>query len=211
MPTEQTAPTNPVSDTVKRRRRGAELEHALLAAAWQELAELGFAKLTMESVADRAKTGVAVLYRRWANKNELVLAAIRYYGDTHPIEIPDTGSLRDDMIALLRNLNAARTEFATLVGATFAGLHESAGLTPDDVRNILRHNSPWRADDVFRRAHDRGEIDLERIPRDVLDVPFQLVRHDILMTMAPVSPERIRSIVDDVFWPLITTFGVTRA
>ena len=45
----------------RQRRRGEELETALLAAAWDELVEAGFARLTMESVAARAKTGVAVL------------------------------------------------------------------------------------------------------------------------------------------------------
>jgi len=193
------------TDTVKRRRRGAELEHALLTAAWEELAETGFAKMTMESVADRAKTGIAVLYRRWADKNELVLAAIRHYGDTHPVEIPDTGNLRDDLFALIANSNARRAEFATLVGATFAGLRDSAGFTPEEIRLLVLGDGPRRSDDVFRRAHDRGEIDLTRIPKDVLELPFQLIRHDILMTLRPVSPERIRSIVDDIFWPLITS------
>src|SRR5690348_9603094 len=102
--------TKTTPDEVKRRRRGAELEDAILTAAWVELAEAGFAKLTMVSVADRAQTGVAVLYRRWTNKNDLVLAAIRHYGDTHPIAIPDTGNLRDDMIALLENLSTGRKE-----------------------------------------------------------------------------------------------------
>lgn len=194
----------PTSDTVKRRRRGTELEHALLDATWEELAEAGFAKLTMESVADRAKTGIAVLYRRWPDKNALVLAAIRHYGDTHPVEIPDTGNLRDDLLALLRNINAGRTELATLVGATFAGLRDSAGLTPEEVRLTVLGDGPKRSDPVYRRAHDRGEIDLARIPQDVLDLPFQLMRHDILMTLRQVSPERIRSIVDDIFWPLVT-------
>jgi AcrR family transcriptional regulator len=203
MPSE-TAPATTTSDPVKRRRRGPELEHALLTAAWEELAEAGFAKLTMESVADRAKTGIAVLYRRWPDKNALVLAAIRHYGDTHPVAIPDTGNLRDDLLTLLRNINAGRTELATLVGATFAGLHDSAGLTPEEVRLTVLGEGPKRSDAVYRRAHDRGEIDLARIPQDVLDLPFQLMRHDILMTLRQVSPERIRAIVDDVFWPLVT-------
>jgi AcrR family transcriptional regulator len=205
MPSERTVPATTTSEAVRRRRRGAELEHALLTAAWEELTAVGFAKLTMEAVADRAKTGVAVLYRRWPNKNDLVLATIRHYGDTHPIVVPDTGDLREDMLALLENLNAGRTELATLVGATLVGLHDSAGITPEDVRRIvLGDGSPSRSGAVFRRAHDRGEIDLARIPQDVLDLPFQLVRHDILMTLRPVSPERIRSIVDNIFWPLVT-------
>ncbi|PRY41418.1 TetR/AcrR family transcriptional regulator [Umezawaea tangerina] len=203
MTNEETDRATTASDVVKRRRRGVELEHALLAAAWEELNEVGFAKLTMESVADRARTGVAVLYRRWTNKNDVVLAAIRHYGDTHPVTIPDTGSLRDDMLALLGNLNAERVELATLVGATLAGLRDSAGITPEEVRLVVRGDGPWRSDAVFRRAHDRGEIDLARIPRDVLDLPLQLVRHDILMTLRPVSAERVRSIVDDIFLPLV--------
>src|SRR5271170_7433864 len=96
----------------RQRRRGEELEAALLEAAWAELVEAGFAKLTMESVAARAKTGVAVLYRRWPNKDELVLATISHYGTTHPVDIPDTGSLRGDMIAMLSNFSGARVAFA---------------------------------------------------------------------------------------------------
>ena len=192
------------SSTVKRRRRGAELEDALLVAAWDELAEVGFAKLTMESVADRARTGIAVLYRRWSGKDDLVLAAIRHYNQTHRPEIPDTGNLRDDLVTLLTNINAARRDFAALIGATFAGLNDNAGLTPEDVRLNLRGSVPWSYEVVFQRAHDRGEIDLAQIPQDVLDLPLQLMRHDILMTFKPVSHERIRSIVDDIFWPLAT-------
>ena len=84
-------------EPVRRRRRGQQLESALLDAAWTELVEAGFANLTMESVAARAQTGIAVLYRRWANKDQLVLAAVAHYGQAHPIETPDTGTLRGDL------------------------------------------------------------------------------------------------------------------
>ncbi|WP_435793577.1 TetR family transcriptional regulator [Nonomuraea glycinis] len=47
----------------------------------------------MESVAARARTGTAVLYRRWANKDQMVLAAIAHYRNSHPVAVPDTGSL----------------------------------------------------------------------------------------------------------------------
>lgn len=201
MTTDQTEQTAAYA-AVRHRRRGAELEDALLTAAWEELAEVGFAKLTMESVADRAKTGIAVLYRRWTDKSDLVLNAIRHYSSTHKPDIPDTGNLRDDLVALLTNINAARMEFATLIGATFAGLHDSVGLTPDDVRLNIRGVGGRSYDEVFQRAHDRGEIDLAGMPQDILDLPLQLMRHDILMTLRPVPPERIRSIVDDIFWPL---------
>ena len=187
----------------RQRRRGEELEAALLEAAWQDLVEVGFAKLTMESVAARARTGVAVLYRRWPNKDDLVLAAIRHYGTTHPVDIPDTGDLRDDLIALLNNTSSLRVGFATIVSATFSGLLASTGLTPAQVREKIMADRPLSSDQLFARAHQRGEIDLDRIPPAVLAMPFDLMRHEMLMTYQPIPPERILAIVDDLFMPLV--------
>ncbi len=190
----------------RQRRRGEELEAALLEAAWQELVEIGFARLTMESVAARAKTGVAVLYRRWPNKDDLVLAAIRHYGMTHPVETPDTGSLRGDMIALLGNASGTRAGFAAVIGAVFSGLLAGTGLTPAQVREQLTADRPLWSHQVFARAHERGELDLDRVPPAVLTMPFDLMRHDMLMTYQPISSERILSIVDDLFMPLVAVY-----
>jgi AcrR family transcriptional regulator len=190
----------------RQRRRGEELEAALLQAAWDELAEVGFAKLTMESVAVRAKTGVAVLYRRWPNKDDLVIAAIGHYGKTRPVEIPDTGTLRGDMLGLLRGINDGRNSFAVVVSATFSGLLSSTGLTPAEVRLRLIGDRPTWSHEVFRRAHERGELDLDTVPPAVLTMPFDLMRHDILMTLKPVAPDRITEIVDDLFLPLAAAY-----
>jgi AcrR family transcriptional regulator len=187
----------------RQRRRGEELEAALLEAAWEELVAAGFARLTMESVAARAKTGVAVLYRRWPNKDDLVLAAIQHYGTTHPVDLPDTGSLRDDMIALLSDFSNARVSFAVIVTAAFSGLLASTGLTPAEVREKVIADRPLWSDQIFTRAHERGEIDLDRIPRVVLSMPFDLMRHDMLMTYKPISEKRVLAIVDELFMPLV--------
>ena len=191
----------------RQRRRGEELEADLLEATWQELVEAGFARLTMESVAARAKTGVAVLYRRWPNKDELALAAIRHQGTLHPVENPDTGSLRGDMIALLESFGSMRTGFTAVVGAAFSGLLASTGLTPAEARQKALPDRPSQSAEVFARAQRRGEIDLDRIPPAVLTMPIDLLRHDMLMTYQPIPPERIRTIVDDLFMPLV---AVTR-
>ena len=192
------------AERTRQRRRGEELEAALLEAAWSELVEAGFAKLTMESVAARAKTGVAVLYRRWPNKDELVVATINHYGATHPVDIPDTGSLRGDTIALLTNFSGARVAFAAVVTAAFSGLLGSSGLTPAQVREKVIADRPLLSDEVFRRAQERGEIDLNSIAPAVLSMPFDLMRHDMLMTYKPIPDERIREIVDDLFMPLVS-------
>jgi AcrR family transcriptional regulator len=188
----------------RRRRRGQELEAALLEAAWEELVTAGFAKLTMESVAARARTGVAVLYRRWPRKDDLVLAAMRHYGEMRRVEIPDTGSLRGDMLALLGDLSDGRVGFTVVVSAVFAGLLADSGLTPAEIRTQILGDRPLWSDEIFRRAHERGEIDLNRLPPATLTMPFDLLRHDMLMTLKPVPRERIVSIVDDLFLPLAT-------
>jgi len=193
----------------RQRRRGEELEAALLAAAWDELVEAGFHRLTMESVAARAKTGVAVLYRRWPRKDDLVIAAIAYYGRTHPVEIPDTGSLRGDMLALLGSVNDARSSFTAVVTAAFTGLLASTGLSPADVRARLLGDRPMWSHDIFRRAHERGELDLDKVPPAVLSMPFDLMRHDLLMTLKPVPAERLASIVDELFLPLVAAYRGT--
>lgn len=187
------------------RRRGAELHAALLQAAWDELASAGYANLTMESVAKRAHTGVAVLYRRWANKDELVVAAFKHYRDTHPVTAEDTGSLRGDLVSLLRGMGQQSTSFfAVAFGSAFSGLLASTGLTIDQFREQIL--DPDRTDQlatIYQRAHDRGELDIATIPATVLALPADLIRHDILLNPEPVSDERIDSILDDALLPLL--------
>jgi AcrR family transcriptional regulator len=169
------------------------------------LVHVGYAALTMESVAARAHTGIAVLYRRWANKDQLVLAAIEHYRRVRPVAIPDTASLRGDLVALLTAMSTARATFTAVAAAAgFSGLLAETGLSPAQARDKLLGEQPPRHDQIiYRRAHDRGEINLDRIPPAVLAMPFDLVRHDLLMNLTPLPRHRIRSIVDELFLPLI--------
>jgi AcrR family transcriptional regulator len=198
----------PTPEHVRRRRRGEQLESALLDAAWEELVKVGFANLTMESVAARAQTGIAVLYRRWANKHELVLAAIAHYGHAHPIQTPDTGALRGDLLALLTTFSKARATFiAVLAAAGFSGLLSDTGLTPAQAREKLLGDQRIRSDQIiYQRAHDRGEVNLDHVPPAVLAMPFDLVRHDLLMNLNQVREKRIRSIIDELFLPLLQSY-----
>ena len=195
-------------EQVRRRRRGQQLESALLDAAWDELVEVGYANLTMESVAARAHTGIAVLYRRWPNKDELVLSAIAHYERARPVEIPDTGTLRGDLLALLTAFSNARAGFmAVVAGAAFSGLLADTGLTPSQARDKLLGDQRIRSDQIiYQRAHDRGEITLDHIPPAVLAMPFDLVRHDLLMNLKPLRPKRIHSIIDELFLPLAHSY-----
>jgi AcrR family transcriptional regulator len=192
-------------EPARRRRHGKELETALLTAAWAELVETGYARLTMESIAVRARTSEAVLYRRWPNKESLVLAALEHHRTANPVAVPDTGALRSDLIAHLTAVSETLAGyFAIAAAAAFSGLLADTGLTPAQAREKVmdtRSLPPVRV--VYERAHERGEIDLDRIPPAVLAMPFDLVRHDMLMDLGPLEATRIRSIVDELFLPVL--------
>jgi AcrR family transcriptional regulator len=102
------------------RRRGGILEAAVLEAAWQELTETGYAAFTMEGVAARARTSRAVLYRRWPNRPELVVAALRHHTKLTAADAPDTGTLRGDLLALLRNMSSGVGEVAGVLSFLIA-------------------------------------------------------------------------------------------
>ncbi len=191
-------------ESVRRRRHGKELESALLTAAWDELINVGYAHLTMDSIAARARTSEPVLYRRWAGKHQLVLAALEHQRNAKPVAVPDTGALRSDLLAQLKALSEAMAGFvAVAAAAAFSGLLADTGLTPTQAHEkVMKEQRLPRVRIIYQRAHDRGEINLERIPVAVLDMPFDLVRHDLLMNAKPLEPTRVRSIVDDLFMPL---------
>jgi AcrR family transcriptional regulator len=191
--------------SARRRRHGEELESALLTAAWDELVEVGYARLTMGSIAARAQTSEPVLYRRWPNKDHMVFAALEHHRKANPVAVPDTGTLRDDLIAYLTAVSEALAGyFAIAAAAAFSGLLADTGLTPAQAREkVLDAQHLPRDRGIYQRAQARGELDLDRVPEAVLAMPFDLVRHDMLMDLGPVKPARIRSIVDELFLPLV--------
>lgn len=190
---------------VSGRRHGAVLEAAILDAGWDDLVENGYARLTMGSVAARARTSEPVLYRRWAHKDELVLAVLARYRATHPVTVPDTGELRSDLIEYLTMLSESRAGFfAIAAAAAFSGLLAATGLSPTQIREqaLGDHLLP-QVHTLYAQASTRGEIDPGALPPAVLALPFDLVRHDLLMDLEPLTADRVRSIVDDLFLPLV--------
>jgi hypothetical protein len=80
-----------------------------------------------------------VLYRRWAKKDQLVLAAIEHYRHARPVETPDTGTLRGDLLVLLTAMSKARATFTAIAAAAgFSGLLADTGLTPASARQDPR-------------------------------------------------------------------------
>lgn len=189
------------------RRRGAKLETALLDAAWSELTAVGYGAFTIEGVAARAKTSRAVLYRRWPNRAELAVAAIRHYMLTTATEIPDAGTLREDVLALLRQISERGAAFAGVFSFLIADYFEQTGLSLSDMREQIIAGTPNRMDAIIERAVERGEIDPGRLKPRIVSLPLDLVRHDFIVNSAPVSESTLIDIVDNLFLPLLGADG----
>jgi len=194
--------------TLKRgatRRRGPALEAAILDAAWDVLAEQGYPGFTYEAVAARAGTSRPVLYRRWPRHDDLLLATIDRYWSAHPIEVPDTGRLRDDAIGFLRNADVGRSRMITLLSVRIMDYFRESGTSLDDLRAAIgATDRPPPFETIVARAVERGELtDRPRPPR-VVNLPFDLYRHEVFMTMRPVPDDVIHEIVEEVWLPLLT-------
>ncbi len=186
----------------KTRRRGAALEQALLDAAWAELQEAGYAGLTMEAVADRAGTSRAVLYRRWRNRPELVIAAMRRHRPMLSGEVPDTGSLRGDVLALLTRVSDRLTELGPqtvygILGDYFADTELFAAF-----QDQILHIGASVMATILKHAEERGEVRQGISPR-VASLPTDLFRHELLVRRTPPARSAIAEIIDDVFLPLV--------
>jgi AcrR family transcriptional regulator len=186
----------------KTRRRGGALEAALLDAAWDELQAVGYAGLTMEAVADRAGTSRAVLYRRWPKRPELVIAALRRHRPMLSGEVPDTGSLRGDVLAVLQRMSRRLAE---------TGPETVYGLLGDylaDAELFLRlHGQVLQIGaevmtTILKRAADRGEA-RTGVSSRIATLPTDLFRQELFLRRTPPSEGVITEIVDDVFLPLV--------
>jgi AcrR family transcriptional regulator len=186
------------------RRRGAELEDAILDAAWRELVERGYPGLTLEGVARRAGTSRPVLYRRWPSRIALTTAALGRYMVQNPIVVPDLGSVRDEICLFLRQMSdRVRPDMVRLVfdmQRDLADEHSSLADMRAHLRARIGGADGMQA--ILARAVGRGEIDAARLTPRIASLPTDLARHEILMSFQPLSDQAIRQIVDEVFLPL---------
>ena len=184
------------------RRRGPELENAILDAAWDVLVEHGYPGFTYEAVAARAGTSRPVLYRRWPRREDLLLATLTTCWQ--PIAMPDTGSLRDDAISFLRNIHDGRAHMISMMSVQLVDYFRDTGTGFGELREALI--TPGRGtafETIVAHAVERGELPAAPRSSRVVNLPFDLLRHDMLVTMRAVSDESIVEIVDEVWLPLL--------
>jgi len=149
-----------MSDTNKKppgRPRSAQSHQAILQAALELLAEVGFAAMSMDAIAARAGVGKTTIYRRYASKEELVADAIESIREE--IVIPDTGNLQSDIDTLIQN--AAQITLNPIGRQTVAMIISSASSNPQFAQIYwTKYLQPRRKAFavVLERAKARKEI-----------------------------------------------------
>jgi AcrR family transcriptional regulator len=186
------------------RRHGEELERAILDAAWEQLVDEGYEHFTIDAVAARAQTSKPVLYRRWKTREDLLRATVRNRGAVDLPVVPDTGTLRGDLLALLGHANSAHNPMVALVSSMLGSYYNQNGPTPAEVREAFLSPRGSVVEQVVNRAVERGEIDPARLTPRIVNLPFDLFRNEMMMTLTVVPDHVLRQIVDDIFIPLVS-------
>jgi AcrR family transcriptional regulator len=167
-----------------------------LRAAAELLAERGLAGMSIEEVASRAGVGKATIYRRWSSKGTLALDAfLAEFKEQQPL--PDTGTLRGDLLAAMRAWVRAVTR--TPNGRMLTGFVAEAQHDEDLAAGYReRVMGPLRTQHriMLERAIARGEIPAATDKDVVLDLFFGAANHRLLLGHLPLDDRFARAVVD---------------
>jgi len=187
---------------VRTRRRAAEVEQAIADAVVVELAEVGFGRLTFDSVAERAGTGKSPLYRRWPDTTALVIDALETLV-MDPAGYARTGVLRKDLIGFTRYMT---TTHQGVKGAAFRSLLGEARRYPELLDRLKAQVLDPLFDtltELLRDAAKRGEVSSKRLTPVVLEVLHALIVKRLILETRDLSTKDITEMIDQILLPLV--------
>ena len=168
---------------------------SVLEATVDVLSEGGFDTLSVREIAKRAEVHESSIYRRWGTKSNLVSDALLSRAGLE-IPTPDTGSLREDLLALIR---AVAAFISTPLGENFVRMALRQDLSNSDAaRDKYWTDRFTRGSVILDRAEDRGELraGVDRfLTLELLVAPLYL---RLLLTNEPLSDNILKRIVDMV-------------
>lgn len=185
------------------RPRDEAREQAILDAALELLVEVGFDRMSMTSIASRARASKATIYRRWPGKLELVTDAIRRRGGTTTTP-PDGGCLRADLLAWLRDLGRSLAEQDV---AVFTGVMLAMRDCPElasSLRCQMHDDKLAAATELVERAVARGEPLTDDAATALHEVAPAMFFFRFLVTGEPIDEKFYVGLVDRVLLPLMT-------
>jgi AcrR family transcriptional regulator len=188
------------------RPREERADRAILAATLELMGERGAAELRMDDVADRAGVGKATIYRRYRSKDELITAAIAVL--VSEIAVPDSGSTRADLLALMRS--AVELYSGSVEAGVMPSLVEAMSRDPELARWVRegfldRRRSALR--EVLDRGVERGDLRADTDMELALDVLGGPLFYRLLITGGPIDMKLAENVVELI----LTGFAPSRA
>lgn len=179
--------------------RVARTRRVVLAAVLKELAEVGHADFTIESVAARCGVGKSTIYRHWDGKPELILDGMHTL-NTQPPPEPD-GPPRERVRQLLHHLAHAITDGS--LGPAIPALVEAAERDPE-LRGLLNDYSTGRRRalvDAIALGIDTGHVDATIDPELAANALSGAIFYARLMTSTPMSGTAVDRLIATVLGP----------
>jgi AcrR family transcriptional regulator len=177
------------------RPREARADRAILAAVLELIAERGVATLRMNDVAERARVGKAAIYRRYRSRDELVAAAVAAL--VSEITVPDTGSTRGDLLALMRD--AVEVYSGPVAAGAMPSVVEAMSRDPGLARAVRDGFLAGRRTalrDVLERGVERGDLGAGLDVELALDVLGGPLFYRLLVTGGPIDESLAEGIVE---------------
>jgi AcrR family transcriptional regulator len=184
-----------LAGSIKGRPRDPRADRAIVAATLELIAAVGVSDFRMEDVAARAGVGKAAIYRRYASKDELVTAAVAAL--VSEIDVPDTGSARGDLLALMHDAVAVYRDpvHAGVMPAVVGAMRRR----PDLARAVREGFLAGRRDalrTVLERGVAHGELHAGLDYELALDVLGGPLFYRLLITGGPLDDRLVEGVTD---------------
>jgi AcrR family transcriptional regulator len=186
----------------QRPRVEGDREQQILDATLVVLAEVGYDRLTMDAVATKAKASKATLYRRWNNKVSLVIEALHSTKDTP--ELPDTGSLRDDLMGVFCGMGGlVDPNTVSTFASVLTAISRDADFADAFRREVIGPKIALSRQ-IWERARERGEV------RADIDITLfepalaGIVLHRVFIMGEQPDADLITRVIDQIILPAAT-------
>jgi AcrR family transcriptional regulator len=194
----------PPVDHLGTRRRGEILMRAIFEAALEQLRAVGWRRLTMEGVAACAQTGKAALYRRWASKEDLIVAAIENSLPPPP-GVPDLGSVHAELSWLM---NRIHTTMYSPPGCALRAImneieHEHAKVFHELVQRMVFDPSRAAMAQVVRRGIERGDVRPDADVELLTDIGPAMLMYRAKVCGGEVPADYPDRLVDHALMPML--------
>jgi AcrR family transcriptional regulator len=185
------------------RKRDHTRDPKILAAALEVLAETGYDGMTIDMVAARARAGKATLYRRWASKGELIIDAVACMKseDLQDSKLPDTGTLRGDLLAMIKPHSIEDGEKKLQIMAGLMSMLSRAPELADAANAAIVEPRAAANRALMRRAIDRGEIPADCDIDALSQITPSMAAYRVLILRKPVDRDFLVSLIDGVLMP----------